>query len=984
MNNGIKGKEQEDKFFTAEFFGVTVIITAFLLLLCLFFGEKVLFEIGKEVQCFILGALGYFAYPFLLTLFLVGFLVLLGKKPNRKRVGSLIFLTFLVFIVFSVMTILDNDPKPTELSKYINFAFESGRLGTSGVVAGGALFSLITFYPVKVLGNIFTIIILSVVTIFAIYFRLKYKKKHKNDPAQNQTQEVGQVQQPQTAQPVQPQVQPNQQFASQYPQQPNYGYNQPSPYGQDSNVYGAPINGGYPNIFGGQPLNYGGQPYPNQQQPYPNQQQGYNQPNGYNQPSPDYSQNPNAMNREDAMRILYGNNNGMPKTYSTGFNDSFSGLGYKRTDNGANPQQYGGGGGSVSGEIPKTNLFDSYTYEDRTNEINDTPNDFSNFNNPTDDYDDDEDTQKAREFFSKIKEQYTSNEPEEETNDYTQNTSTNYDYKDDYDNNVEETFEEDIVEETFEEVEEPKFEEPIVETQQTDNGLSEYGKKLMENMPKNYRYKAPPITLLKQSEKVDNDYEYEIFKAEISNKILETLDNFGVKTNIARVLRGPTISRFDIEVPKQISMEAITKRYKDINLRIAAKTPIRMVAPVPGTSYVGIEVANRSKEFVMLRDLVSSSNFRDTNNDALTFALGKDVVGAPICLDVTQMPHLLIAGATKSGKSVCLNTLIVSLLMKYSPEELRIIIIDPKKVEFKFYENLPHLYFGTIVNNGDIALTTATLNWVYEEMSRRYSVFTNYKVRNLDAYNKKARENGEKIMPKILLVIDEFASIMLKDKNGANERICALVAEARAAGIHLILATQRPSVDIMDGPIKANLPARIVFKVASDTDSRVCIGKNGAETLLGSGDGLYKTDGMFDYDRFMGAYVSDDEIADIVDYVKDNNDCYFDYNSWSRILANVSASQPQEPTENLGGGGAVQPNANAMDPLAVNAMRMGYDYGGLSISAVQTKLAIGYPRAARIVNWLVDNGYVTPNSIAGKKQMILPKEEFEEKFGNNG
>ena len=163
------------------------------------------------------------------------------------------------------------------------------------------------------------------------------------------------------------------------------------------------------------------------------------------------------------------------------------------------------------------------------------------------------------------------------------------------------------------------------------------------------------------------------------------------------------------------------------------------------------------------------------------------------------------------------------------------------------------------------------------------------------------------------------------------------------------------------------------------------MGKVGAETLLGSGDGLYKTDGMYDYDRFMGAYVSDDEIADIVDYIKDNNDSYFDYNSWSRILANVSASQPQEPTEAVGGGAGVAPaNPNAMDPLAVNAMRMGYDYGGLSISFVQTKLAIGYPRAARIVNWLVDNGYVTPNSIAGKKQMILPKEEFEEKFGNNG
>ncbi len=950
MSNGIKGKEQDNKFFTVEFFGVTLIISSFLLLVCLLFGDSILFELGKEIQCSLLGLFGYFSYPLLLSLLVIGFMMLFGKKPSKpSSILKVLRLTFTLVLILCLFTTITNLSKPTSLDEYLSNAYSSGRLGLENTVTGGALFSLITFYAVRYLTYVGSIVLFAFLLLINLIVSFKRFKKSLTNPTSKVTSEEP-VQPTQPVQPVQsvPPMQPNPTSQPTYNGQNGYGYQNPN--------------------------------YEYQNQPY-NQPNDYNHGTGYyggfsvpqpNNPTPYL----NAPSREDAMRILYGNGN---RTYSSEYNSSFMEDKVRLQGTNAEPSPFNNDD-MISSPISKEEITPKYTFEDKSNTLS------------VDEYD---------EYDNGFEEAVN-----EDIEKYKPTSQSQPSFINDFFKNAIKKPEETVVEEEpfiAEEVApelpeptiinkvkpvEPKPREEKVEVNKpssvTENSVvdSEYSKFLIENMPAKYKYTPPPISLLKNSEKVDNDYQYEIFKAEISNTILETLSNFGVTTQIARVLRGPAISRFDIEVPKSVSMDAITKRYKDINLRIATKTPVRMVAPVPGTSYVGIEVANRTKDTVTLKDLVSSKEFLGADNSTLTFTLGKDVVGTPICIDITQMPHLLIAGATKSGKSVCLNTLIVSLLMKYSPEELRLVIIDPKKVEFKFYEKLPHLYFGEIVNNGDIALTTATLNWVYSEMSRRYSVFTDYKVKNLEGYNKKALANNERIMPRILVIIDEFANIMLNDKNGANDKICALAAEARAAGIHLILATQRPSADIMEGPIKANLPARIVFKVATDIDSRVCIGKNGAETLLGSGDGLYKTDGMFDYDRFMGAYVSDEEIVDVVDYVKDHNKAYFDYNAWARIVASVNQNNEVSGESNYDSSSDGNSDGNgAIDPLNVKAMRIGYDSGGLSTSFLQRKLGVGYPRAAKIIDWLTDNGYITPNSISGKKQMILPKEEFEERFG---
>ncbi len=993
LSNGIKGKEQDNKFFTVEFFGVTLIISSFLLLVCLLFGSSVLFTLGEEIKYALLGSLGYFAYPFLFSINVIGFLMLFGKKPSKSSIKTVLRLTLTLVLILFLITTITNLREPTSLNEYLSYAYNSGRL-EGGLVAGGALFSIVTYYVVSNINYVWSIVLFSAILLFNLVISfMRFKYRLKNPP---QKEETPKAEEPQTQQPqAQPQPQapiyPQSQPISPQPQ-PNANGNYYNPY---NNPYGAPQ--GYSN---GQPSqNYGSGYYGGFTVPNNNGMASYNNP----------------MTKEEAMRVLYGNN--PTPTYSQEYNNSMGQSPVKIAGDSNSNNPYNDSG-MISSPIPKTQDAPRFTFEDKSNV--EVERGYDEYEDDTPSYEDGANKYKPSEsakpsfvsdFFKAVNKPQFEEKTEdpivveefEELKEF--NEVPEKGLTDKY-----ELYEDDCVEEVKEvkpstptrpttpiRPSTPIREipsntstiEPTLDVEEPKVFSSEYSKYLIENMPAKYKYTPPPISLLKASEKVDNDYQYEIFKAEISNTILETLSNFGVTTQIARVLRGPAISRFDIEVPKSLSMDAITKRYKDINLRIATKTPVRMVAPVPGTQYVGIEVANRTKDTVSLRDLVTSSEFLGADKTSLTFTLGKDVVGTPLCIDITQMPHLLIAGATKSGKSVCLNTLIVSLLMKYSPEELRFVIIDPKKVEFKIYEKIPHLYLGEIVNNGDIALTTATLNWVYDEMSRRYSVFTDYKVKNLESYNKKMLANGEKIMPRILVIIDEFANIMLNDKNGANEKICALAAEARAAGIHLILATQRPSADIMEGPIKANLPARIVFKVATDIDSRVCIGKNGAETLLGSGDGLYKTDGMFDYDRFMGAYVSDDEIIDIVEYVKEHNVAYFDYNSWSRIVASTTQS-----TETSGGGASFDTgesggssggnSGNAVDPLNVKAMRIGYKSGGVSTSFLQRKLGVGYPRAAKIIDWLTDNGYITPNAIQGKRQMILSVEEFEEKFGSEG
>lgn len=948
MSNGIKAKNKKDKFFTIEFFGVTIIVASFMLLVCLLFGEKFLFELSYEVQCFLLGLFGYLSYPVLLTLILIGFIMLLGKKQGEKRSKKpVIYTVSIIFLITCLLTVLTNKGATTSLNSYTSYAFESARGGLSTSVAGGALLSLVTFYAVSYLTTLGSIILFVVLTAIVIVIAYKSKKSlsqldkelkiakiHAEAQAnananQNANANGNGYVQPQINQPQYNQPQFNQPnyygYGNVYNQNPNFnGNNQPS-----SNVDYR--QSGYARqVLYGNPENY----QPTDSNGVMNGQSQFNQ-------SPTFT---DQQTHDKNMQILYGNQTSYLDSFANGFTSNGERSSIYNEEKKPNNFDLGVSSPIKKEEPVKDLSFDegfSFSYSkaesDDFNEVTAEEIDFSELQCVADD--DEVQTQ-------------------ENVSDYLKNLGSN------------------SVNQTQVEVEpQQKQTQTTVEVEQ-DNG--EYAKKLIENMPINYKYKKPPVSLFKTIDNSQNNYEFEIFKAEIKARILTTLKTFGVDTDIPRVFKGPAVTRFDIAIPPNISMSKVTKLQDDLNLRIAAKSAIRMIAPIPNTSYVGIEVPNKEPDSVSIKDILVSDEFINTKPFSLVFALGKDVIGKPVSLDIAEMPHLLVTGTTGSGKSVCLNALIVSLITKYGPDELRFVIVDPKRVDLEPFKDIPHMMFGEIIE--DVPTTNSMLTWAVEEMESRYSLLAKSRAKNIKDYNTKARATGQKILPRIVILMDEFADIMLQDKKGVATKVCLIAQKARAAGIHLVLAAQRPSVDIIDGPIKSNLPSRIVFRASSMPDSMTSLGEAGAEKLLGRGDCLYRTNGMLNVERVMGAYVSDDEMYDVIDYVCDNNEKYYDYNNWAKIVARVSSTQAS--AENFGGDSSGEAQGEGgIDPIYIKAMRIGYSFGGLSASFLQRKLAVGFPRAGKIIDWLTDNGYITPNMVSGKRQMILTKEAFEEKFG---
>lgn len=940
MDNGVKGNERDTKFFTAEFFGVTLIIASFLLSVCLLFGRNVLFEIGAEVQYFLLGLFGYLSYPLVVFLCLSGFSLLFGKKAKkRENKKPAIILTLFFLALICLLNVATTKTSASDYGEYLKNAYESGRNGLSGVCAGGATISLLTFPFSAYLGRGFAIAVFSLIVALIVFVAFRYRLLSRSGNADNR-QPVTNAQNTSDTRNLPP-----------YQQNVDYGGYQGYP---SQNQY----NNNYP-PYGGQPAPYGQPQYPPQ---YPPQQNGVTGNQYGSQPAMNagtgdndgfsFSKNEEEA-REQARKILYGTRPPTPTgTYSEAFMKDVRGDGYKIVD-GNDDDEIKHYGGTVSSPIRKT--FNSEDYKVVDNSVGDdvTASEIfggSSFDDdfgaePTGRADDEKD--KITSFFTK--KEVVKKEPAKQVKPVVTESTDN---SDDFESETE------------------------------NGGNEEYSSRLIENMPADFRYNAPPISLLKTVDNTQNNYEFEVFKAEIKQRILSTLAQFGVETEIPRVFRGPAVTRFDIAIPPDVPMSKVTKLQNDLNLRIAAKSAIRMIAPIPNTSYVGIEVPNNVPDSVSIKDIVTSEGFLNTKPFSLVFALGKDVIGRPVSLDIADMPHLLVTGTTGSGKSVCLNTMIISLITKYGPDELRFVIVDPKRVDLEPFSHIPHMMFGEIIE--DVPTTNAMLTWAVDEMESRYRELAKFRAKNIKDYNARAKASGMRCMPRIVIIMDEFADIMLQDKKGVGVKVCAIAQKARAAGIHLVLAAQRPSVDIIEGPIKSNLPSRIVFKASSLPDSMTSLGEAGAEKLLGRGDCLYKTNGMFAVERVMGAYVSDDEMYSVIDYVCDHNKSYFDLNNWAKIKANVSSAVAvQDEPSGVSGGGSGGSDGNiAVDPLNVKAMRIGYDFGGLSVSFLQRKLGVGYPRAAKIIDWLTENNYITPNAVANKRQMVMPKEEFEEKFGS--
>ena len=490
-----------------------------------------------------------------------------------------------------------------------------------------------------------------------------------------------------------------------------------------------------------------------------------------------------------------------------------------------------------------------------------------------------------------------------------------------------------------------------------------------ENEVKKETYHTPPYSLLTRGKKGGGDSDTHL--RETAGKLQDTLHSFGVNVTVTNVSCGPSVTRYELQPKQGVKVSKIVGLADDIKLNLAA-ADIRIEAPIPGKAAVGIEVPNKENSAVMLRDLLESTEFKNSASN-VSFAVGRDIAGRCVVADIAKMPHLLIAGATGSGKSVCINTLIMSILYKASPDQVRLIMVDPKVVELSVYNGIPHLMIPVVT---DPKKAAGALNWAVAEMTRRYQAFAEHQVRDMKGYNEKISqlepdENGNKpdTMPQIVIIVDELADLMMVAPGEVEESICRLAQLARAAGIHLVLATQRPSVNVITGLIKANMPSRIAFSVSSGVDSRTIIDMNGAEKLLGKGDMLFYPSGYQKPVRVQGAFVSDKEVQKVTDYLKDHNG---------------DAAYSQEVVEHMNssaaGGNMMSgsDSASERDAYFVDAGKLIIDKEKASIGMLQRMFKIGFNRAARIMDQLCEAGVVGPEEGTKPRKVLMSMEEFEQ------
>ena len=484
--------------------------------------------------------------------------------------------------------------------------------------------------------------------------------------------------------------------------------------------------------------------------------------------------------------------------------------------------------------------------------------------------------------------------------------------------------------------------------------------------PEQKKYEFPPLNLLKRGNRGaagDSD----LHVRETAMKLQSTLNSFGVNATVTNVSCGPTVTRYELQPEQGVKVSKIVGLSDDIKLNLAA-ADIRIEAPIPGKAAVGIEVPNTTNSAVMLRDLLESKEFQEFPSE-LAFAVGKDIGGKTVVADIGKMPHLLIAGATGSGKSVCINTLIMSIIYKATPEEVKLIMIDPKVVELSVYNGIPHLFIPVVTEPKKAA---GALNWAVAEMTDRYNKFAEYNVRDLKGYNDKVAklddiedENKPKRLPKIVIIVDELADLMMVAPGEVEDAICRLAQLARAAGIHLIIATQRPSVNVITGLIKANMPSRIAFAVSSGVDSRTILDMVGAEKLLGKGDMLYYPQGYQKPARLQGSFVSDKEVSQVVEFLTEHHQ--------------TDTAYDQKITDMMNSGAAASSSGgnDDVDAYFVDAGKFIIDKDKASIGMLQRMFKIGFNRAARIMDQLSDAGVVGPEEGTKPRKVLMSMEEFE-------
>ena len=482
-----------------------------------------------------------------------------------------------------------------------------------------------------------------------------------------------------------------------------------------------------------------------------------------------------------------------------------------------------------------------------------------------------------------------------------------------------------------------------------------------ETLESNKPYVFPKLEFLNKNTGISNrNNDMELI--ENSQKLIDTLKSFNIGAQVINISQGPAVTRYELSIDEGIKVNKITALADNLALSLAA-TSVRIEAPIPGKSAVGIEIPNATVSSVLLSEVICDTRFRDSKSK-VSFGMGKDIAGNVIVSDIAKMPHLLVAGQTGSGKSVCVNTIISSILYKANPDEVKLIMVDPKVVELSVYNGIPHLLVP-VITEPDKA--KAALDWSVVEMDNRYNLMAKFGVRNLQGYNKIMEENGLKKLPQIVIIIDELADLMMvSSKKEIEAAICRLAQKARAAGLHIIIATQRPSTDVITGLIKANIPSRIAFAVSSNIDSRTILDCVGAEKLLGKGDMLFKPVDRNDPLRIQGAFISDEEVEKIVGFIKENNEVHYDEDIINKIN---SGSESSSDSSDFGS-----------DDLTDQVIGFLVRKGKGSTSLIQRKFQIGYNRAARIMEELEDRGIVGPASSSGSKQrdVLMDKFQYEE------
>lgn len=483
------------------------------------------------------------------------------------------------------------------------------------------------------------------------------------------------------------------------------------------------------------------------------------------------------------------------------------------------------------------------------------------------------------------------------------------------------------------------------------------------------QYVLPPLDLLNLP-KNTNSADYENEQKYNEKKLIDTLNSFGVSTRLVGVSRGPSVTRYEIQPAAGVKISKITNLADDIALNLAA-SGVRIEAPIPNKPAVGIEVPNKSRQSVTLREVIDQQQYRNAKSK-LTVALGKDITGEFIYSDLVKMPHLLIAGTTGSGKSVCLNSMIVSILYNATPDEVKLLMIDPKQVEFTIYNGIPHLLVPVV---SDPRKASGALAWAVTEMLTRYKTFSENSVRDISGYNSICESQGKKKMPQIVIFIDELSDLMMAAPNEVEDSICRLAQMARAAGMHLVIATQRPSVDVITGIIKANIPSRISLSVSSQVDSRTIIDSVGAEKLLGNGDMLYYPVGIPKPIRVQGCYLSDKEVENVVTFIKTQEQTVYDDAVMKEIDKQAAQTGVKKKDNSASSDDGNDGPADEMLPKAIEVV---IEAQSASTTLLQRKLKLGYARAARIIDDLESSGIIGPYEGAKPRKVLVTKQQWYE------